>query len=155
MKIFFFFLGFSSRMALNRVPEWKGTTTRSNLRQQIKENWLGETNSIRGLQYLNFQDGVIRTKKGIVIERTDVLQINWNRCVVFVEASGEFRIDAFDRYQPSSEEFDHIDYYVRNYLVQEKEHVEREKHFLESRPWKRLDGLTPEQAIEKLTELGF
>ena len=36
-----------------------------------------------------------------------------------------------------------------------KTYVDNERRFLEAKPWKQLVGLTPEEAINKLEELGF
>ena len=44
---------------------------------------------------------------------------------------------------------------VDAHFVEAKEYVAHEARFLKEKPWLKVDGMTPEQAVAKLTELGW
>lgn len=137
-----------------RVPFQVLKNVRSDLKEKIAKNWLGETNSSIGIQYLDFNDGVIHFRGHSA--RTDVILIQWqDTCNVFIEVDGYKSIQPFGDIKLSDREKKYITIICEEFLDKEREYIEHEKHFLDSRPWEQLDGLTPEQAISKLTELGF
>jgi hypothetical protein len=48
-----------------------------------------------------------------------------------------------------------IDEAIRSWKRANPSFIEREERFLSEKPWEALEGLTPEAAIAKLTELGW
>jgi hypothetical protein len=128
---------------------------RSNLREEIRENWWGETNSIFGLQYVKLVDGILQLR-GPYEERTDPFCVEWSGvCTVNIDYDGEHYIHEYSGVTLSEREKVYIALYCDEIVVTEKEYLDREEKFILEEPWKYLEGLTPEKAIEKLTELGF
>lgn len=130
---------------------------RSNLKDEIKTHWMGHTNSTVGLQHVEFKDGKIKTNKSW-FERTDVFLFQVNGfCNVFVEIDGRMTTQTWTNVEMDNNAQKSLEKHVRDLLEYpiNKKYMEHEKHFLESAPWKHLDGLTPEEAVKKWRSWAF
>lgn len=128
---------------------------RSTLANDIQEYWVGRTNSNIGVQYLTFKDGIIRLN-GCLLERTDIMVVQFFGVAnVFVEADGSKSIDVWSDGKLTKQRRDQIYAIVDAHYAMASEYVAREARFLKERPWLKVDGMTPEQAVAKLTELGW
>lgn len=129
--------------------------TRSILANEIKKYWCGHTNSNIGMQYLTFKDGIIHVRDGL-FERTDLMMVQfWNVANVFVEADGSKTFNEWSKEKLSKQRRAQMCAIVDSHVTMAKDYMERERRFLREKPWLQLDGMTPEQAVAKLTELGW
>lgn len=128
---------------------------RSTLADDIQKHWVGRTNSNIGAQYLTFQDGIVRLN-GYLCERTDVMVVQFFGIAnVFVEADGSKSINVWSDTPLSKQRREQIYAIVDAHCAVASEYMKREARFLKEKPWLKVDGLTPEQAVNKLTELGW
>ena len=129
---------------------------RTNLGKDIEKYWKGHDNSPIGLQYLNFKNGIIHVKS-FPFERQDILVIQfYNRCNIFIKADGSYNINMWSEDDSfSNKEREYVDLLCGDIINNENEYIKKHKLFFESEPWHSLEGLTPEEAIDKLTSLGW
>lgn len=129
---------------------------RTGLRKEIIEYWVGNSNSVIGLQYVDLKDGIIHVKQ-FPFERTDIFVIQfWDRCNIFLEANGRYSIDLWHKNRPLREtEREYIKTLCDELLILEREYVNRQRAFFETQPWRRLEGLTPEEAVAELELMGW
>ena len=128
---------------------------RSNLAEQIQTYWCGKPTSNVGMQYLSYKEGVI-TASQHVFERTDILWIAVdNVCNVFIEPDGSVQIDRYRNVELTTVECDQLKKLAAKVYAANVKYVEREKQFLDAKPWLQVHGMMPEEAVAKFTELGW
>lgn len=135
---------------------------RSNLADRIHTDWCGanccgaDGRPFIGLQYIEWKGGDNPVRLGRILERTDVLFISMDCiCNVFIEPDGAQLIQAHSGVVLSQDAEALVRAYAGVFYLEEKEFVDRERRFLDEKPWLQLDGLTPEQAVARLEELGW
>jgi hypothetical protein len=90
--------------------------------------------------------------------RTDILVLQVEGfCNVFIEHDMDMIIQCYDEVKLEEKTEEALKKYIKGLLDRGamREHIEHEKKFFAARPWEQLDGLTPKEAVAKLTELGF
>ena len=74
---------------------------------------------------------------------------------VFVEADGSQSINEWGDAKMTPQRRSQIRSIVDAHFIEAKEYVAHEARFLKEKPRLKIDGMTPEQAVAKLTELGW
>lgn len=127
---------------------------RSDLADQIEKYWVGRTDSNIGLPYFDLENGKLK-KSHYVIFREDIfcLQDLGRGVNVFVEIDGTYQVDLWEgKPKLTDDESKYIKNKVRSVMRAHKEYVERERRFLEGKPWERCYGKTPEEGVRILRE---
>jgi hypothetical protein len=123
---------------------------RTSLASELK-SWIGHQNSQLGIQYLELVDGKV-TVKNNVLERRDVLRAYFPGVGnIFVEPDGSYVFN----FQVDKDQRAIMKSYVDIACIQHKKFIQRHKQFFREEPWRQLNGLTPEEAIAKLAQLGW
>lgn len=127
---------------------------RSDLRESIEKYWLDKQESVVAMQYLTLKDGKIQVP--FSIERRDLFLFQVpDICNAFVEPDGRIVIQNYDGVLLSHAEEELIRRAINRELPKHAAFVEEQNLFLNSEPWKQLEGLTPREAVKKLQELGW
>lgn len=131
-------------------------TIRNNIKEDIQNHWVGNKNSIIGIQFIDFKDGIIKSQKEPYHAHLFMLQI-WNFCNIFVESDKKITIQTWDGINFDDKTKNFLIKYVDKMIdePENKKHFENENKFLKMKIWEQLDGLTPEEAVKKLEEFGF
>lgn len=130
---------------------------RSNLADEMEKYWVGRENSNIGIQWLNLKDGHVYkfSELSDAFGRKDIFLVQmFNGFNVFVEPDGSIDIQEYGA-QLYPEEREEVKKFVVDLMEKEKEYVEHERRFLQEKPWRQCDGMTPQQAVDKLRELGW
>lgn len=128
---------------------------RSNLSEEIEKYWVPNPNSIVGLQYIKLKDGIISVAERL-FERTDIFSFQvWNIANIFVEPNGKISIQEWERGSLTPGQAKYLKYHILQLANKEMDYILRENRFFDEKPWKYLNGMTPQQAISKLHELGW
>lgn len=140
---------------------------RTNLADKIEEYWVGKKNSPIGIQYLTFKDGKVNV--GRFYERQDVLDVQCFHpgCNAFIDVNGDANIQPWGTYGKDGAARKNAAKKIPPGLVEmmqgacklwfsrNHEFVERQARFFAERPWEQVDGMTPDDAVAKLRELGW
>ena len=124
------------------------------VRSNLKER-LGNP-SVFFISYLVISDSnriSLSYNKGNPPPRGQVFELEWENVYVYLEADGTRKMDI--TFPLSQREQDYINLFCDELLEKNKEFVGREAAFLEAKPWEQLVGLTPQEAIGKLTEMDY
>lgn len=141
---------------------------RTDIGAHIQKHWLpGGAGAIMGTQYVTLDsvEGVVRAKDATTTacERRDVARLYLAEYFnVFVNADGTPQIDGgFSAAAESVKTCDWKRALVFSRVEHElcapavQAHLERHRRFFDERPWRALDGLTPEAAVATWRELGW
>lgn len=137
----------------------KSHNDRTSLGDQIRQHWIGQQNSNIGMQYVALKDGILQLSG--MYERVDVLVYQvftrgvHGGCNIFFNVDGSYQMDRWDTTIFTKAEEEQIIKDAKAFFASQKEYVARQRLFLESKPWLQLAGLTPEEAVIKLRELGW
>lgn len=129
-------------------------TVRSDLADEIEKYWVGRKNSHIGLQYLVLQDGIVG--KGRFIERRDVLLLHGENINVFVDPPDDIHVQphgGMDEGSPAA--IRRATAAAKRAIRRESAFIEHELRFLTEKPWEQVYGMTPEDAVAKIRELGW
>ena len=128
---------------------------RSDIADDIQKYWVGKKESNIGVQYLSFKDGIVHARR-CILERSDIMVVQFSSVAnVFVEADGSQSINEWGDAKMTPQRRSQIRSIVDAHFIEAKEYVAHEARFLKEKPWLKVDGMTPEQAVAKLTELGW
>lgn len=129
---------------------------RSEMKKDIEEYWIK-----RNLPAYDLM-GLYATKEGVCKHsgyfRTDVLVFYVkNFCEVYIECNGDMIADWNAHVVVDAQTAKALELHIKELLGRgvEREYIETERRFLAARPWEQIVGLSPQEAIAKLTELGF
>ncbi len=148
---------------------------RTDLAKGIHQYWVGRTHAGVALQNVDFSyfpdpNGpyakYMRDTKGLVqvkkhrFERDDVFTLQFYSKheefigSVFIEPDGSFSNQIAEC---TDEEKKHVEKCVKEVLTapEYQEFIIRQRKWFAEKPWEQLDGLRPEEAVAKLTELGW
>lgn len=131
---------------------------RSDLTDQIERYWVGREASNIGMQYLALKDGRLELNSHL-FERTDVLCLqdfkDCGGCNIFIEANGAIQIDVWDRSQWSLAAQERAYRAAAEAIAGHHCYMARQARFLATKPWLRVVGMTPEEGVARLRELGW
>lgn len=137
------------------------TIDRTTLKNDLKEYWVGKTNSFIGLAYLDI-DWTTRKIKvpQFAINRSDIIFIRFeidNECYTFfVEPTLEVYLNGYDPEGRTESLMPVLKDYVIYCLIEKYfDFIDKQFKWYKEKPWKKLDGLTPEEAVNTLEELGW
>lgn len=129
---------------------------RSTLRQSVEKYWVGKTRSNIGMQYLTYKDGLITARDGW--ERRDLVMFQHPQAFnIFVEPDESLTWNMFDGAEITVQEKGKVERFIRHELSKPEmqEYFATERRFFGEKPWMQVNGMTPEEAVAKLRELGW
>lgn len=142
----------------------KNATDRTILKRQISAYWAGK--AVKEAQLCSIQYLRLNNDRSIAVnkfggERSDIGFLQFTEPSgnflfnVFIEANGTHSGPNGSDVTLSGRERNQLNYIVKQWCEENRKHVARQVRWFAEKPWKHLEGLTPEQAIGKLTELGW
>lgn len=153
-----------------------GRNDRTDMRSQIQKYWVGREYSPFGIQYVQYthrpegpgMEKYRRETKGKIVvpahswERDDIFCIqHWEPGVnTFVDLSGDsykISIQPWNGVSLSPEDEQTIREQVAQVMKDpaNADYIERQRRWFNEKPWKQLNGLTPEEAVSKLESMGW
>ena len=132
---------------------------RTTLADDIQRYWVGSRKSVMGLQYLKYEKGVVlssgfyeRTDIGRVIVSDPKRKFLFN---VFFEADGSYCAQAGEGMELTTIERKSFRLRVHAALRENSGFVGRHLRWFKEKPWEQVYNMTPKEAVQKFTELGW
>lgn len=128
---------------------------RSDLRQQIEKYWVGRKNATIGLGQARLKDGILTPSP--FFRRDIALLQAFGKVNVFIRTDGTYTTNVWGEKGGSLDADDKqvIEKIVKAWMLENITYVQVQQLYFDEEPWKAVDGLTPEQAVAKLKELGW
>lgn len=131
---------------------------RSDVARRVEEDWVKNgPKRFLGNQFFTLgEDGKVTPHDWI--SRQDVLQLTlWDGFHALVEPDRTFSVEPFDKTEISDEEMRKIKAWIEVLIhdIELEGYINHERTFLETQPWMKCGGMTPEQAVAYLKGLGW
>jgi hypothetical protein len=139
---------------------------RTQLRQEIEKRWVGQNYSNIGLGHqtsINWSTRKISIES-LAFSRTDiyVISIHFGQTNdhynLFIEPNLDYTINSFDvtnslLFQDHEKiVYNYLHYYLNNKDI---DYIQRQQKWFDEKPYMKIDGKTPEEAVKILKSLGW